>query len=278
MASTPLGCRFDWYSCTADGLDEQLVASKLAAATGAKMSQGKGRNGYASCIVLERDDATLAQVYGRSARAGEVHIVVTSESCDELVPIVRRLYPDHRVARADISVDFAADFEELDKRAVQLVERRGVSHRLMVNSDGGATRYLGAVSSETAVRVYKKSEQLRSLHPERADSIPDGIVRVELVVRPSKAELKGRASQMEPDEFWGLGQWTQVFAVEMLSIDAERIPTHFRRPSEWSRALHFLGEQWGPMMARRSEAVGRAEVIAQVLEALGLSEDAEMPF
>lgn len=266
-----LGCRFDWYESTHDGVDDGRVARALALALGGTISQGKGRNGYAVCEVITRGDDELARVYGHSARTGEVHIQTSSEACDEVVPLIRRMWPEHRVSRADVSVDFAADFDELDGRSVALVTARGVSHRLMTNSDGGATRYLGAASSETAVRVYKKSEQLRSLHPERAADIPDGIVRVELVARPGKRELKERAALMEPDEFWGLGQWTLAFAAELLGVDVPRVPTHFRRPSEWVRALHFVGQQYGPMVRRRADVVGREQAVAELLEALGVS-------
>lgn len=278
MAATPLGCRFDWYESTHDGLDEGLAASKFAAALGGRVSTGKGRNGYAICHVITRGDDEIVRVYGRSARFGEIHVQVSSESCDEVVPLIREWWPDHRVSRADVSVDFAEDFDTLDGRAVELVERRGVSHRLMTNSEGGATRYLGSVSSEITVRVYKKSEQLRALHPDRASEIPDGVVRVELVARPGKRDVKERAARMQPDEFWGFGQWTQAFAVELLGVDAERVPTHFRRPSDHARMLHFLGEQYGPALQRRVEAVGRAQAVAEVLDALGLSEGAQTPF
>ena len=278
MPSTPLGCRFDWYESTHDGLDEGLIASQLAAATGARVVQGKGRNGYAVSFAVVRGDDELVRVYGRSARFGEVHLVTTSESCDEVVPLIRRLWPEHRVSRADVSVDFATDFDQLDAEAVALVEQRNVSHRLMTNSHGGATRYLGAQSSEISVRVYKKSEQLRALHPDRVSTIPDGIVRVELVARPGKRVVKDHAAHLEPDEFWGLGQWTLHFASELLGVDAERVPTHFRRPSEHARALHFLGQQYGPMMQRRALDVGVEQAVSELLDALGLSAMSEVPF
>lgn len=275
MASAPLGCRFDWYESTHDGLDEGLVASQLAAGLGARVVQGKGRNGYAISYAIVRGDDELARVYGRSARAGEVHMVTSSESCDEVVPLIRTLWPAHRVSRADVSVDFAADFEQLDVQAVQLARSRGISFRLVTDSAGGATRYLGAPSSEARVRVYRKTEQLRALHPERASSIPDGIVRVEGQFRPGKRDVKERASTMQPDEFWGFGQWTLLLASELLGVDVERVPTHFRRPSDWARALHFLGQQYGPLMQRRAADVGTEQAIAELVGALGLS---EVPF
>lgn len=271
ITSTPLGCRFDWYESTHDHADEGLIASQLAAVTGGRVEQGKGRNGYAVSYAVVRDDDELVRVYGRAARFGEVHIVTSSESCDEIVPIIRRLWPNHRVSRADVSVDFAADFDLLDQRAVAFASASGVSFRLVTDSAGGATRYLGAPSSESRVRVYRKTEQLRALHPDRAAMIPDGIVRVEGQFRPGKRDVKEQASTMQPDDFWGFGQWTQRFAFDLLGVEAERVPTHFRRPSDWARALHFLGQQYGPMVQRRATDVGVEQAVAELLTALGVS-------
>lgn len=275
MIAGSLGCRFDWYELTADGLDDGRVPPALALALGARVTRGKGRNGYAVCDVVERDDVVLAEVHGHSAREGEVHITITGEACDEVVPLVRRLYPVHRVSRADAAIDFAADFDELDARAVAFAKQHGIKFRLVQDSDGGSTRYLGAPTSETRLRVYKKSEQLRALHPEIAATIPDGIVRSELVARPGKREVKELVSTMTADELWGLGRWSQLYALEMLGIDAPRTPTHYRRPSDWSRALYFVNKQYGPMVARRIADVGLEVATREVLEAFGL---VEVPF
>ena len=265
-----IGCRFDWYELTADGLDDGRVPRALALALGATVSQGKGRNGYAVCEVVERDGVVLAQVYGHSAREGEVHITITGEACDEVVPLVRRLYPLHRVSRADASVDFAADFDALDRIAVAFAVEKSISHRLVTDSDGGATRYLGAPSSELRTRIYRKTEQLRALHPERAATIPDGIVRVELQARPGKRAIKEAVSTMAADDLWGLGRWTQALALDVLQIDAPRVATHFYRPSDWNRAMFYLGKQYGPMIERRIEAVGVQQARTEILAALGL--------
>ena len=265
-----LDSRFDWYEATMDDLDDDRVPAALARDLRGTLSQGKGRNGYAECINIERGDDVLARVYGRSARRGEVHIVTTSESCDEVTPIIRGRWPDHRVSRADSSVDLEADFDALDARAVAFAEDHRLSYRIVSDSSGGATRYLGAPSSELRVRVYKKSEQLRALHPDRAAEIPDGIVRIELQARPGKRDAKALASTMTPDELWGLGKWSREFAADMMGIDAPRAATHFRRPSDWSRSLHFLSHQYRPMVTRRTAEIGADQVRAEVLAALGL--------
>lgn len=266
-----LSSRWDWYECTFDAIDDGRVALKLAAALGATMSIGKGRNGYASCEVLERDGGIVAQVYGRSARAGEVHVTVTSDACLTVVPILRELFPDHRVSRADTAVDFRSDFDTLDAQALAFAADRNLSHRLFTNSEGGATRYIGSARSETQLRVYKKSEQLRALHPESAHEVPAGIVRCELVVKPGKRDLKLRLGHMSADDAWGMSKWSGEFSGLVMGFTPERVPTHFRRPTDWQRALHFLGTQYAPSVAKRAEVVGAEQAAKELLGALGLS-------
>jgi len=263
-----LGTRFDWYEATWEGWDD--AASHLAVVLGGQLRKEKGRNGYTECQSVVRGEDELLRVYGRSARVGELHVVVTGESCDEVVPIFRHLWPEHRVSRADSAVDLLADFDQVDGQAVAFARQRGLSFRLITDSDGGATRYLGAPTSEVRVRVYKKSEQLRALHPERASEVPDGVVRVELQARPGKRAVKDAAALLDADGLWGLSQWGQVFALELLDLEAERVYTHFRRPSSWSRALHFLGIQYGPLIRDRACEVGVQAAVAELVEVFGL--------
>lgn len=264
--------RFDWYEATADEDHDFRLPGRLTnALPGAVARRGKGRNGYAECIELVRGEDVLAQVYGHSARAGEVHVTVTSSACDEVVPVVRRLLPAHRVSRLDSAVDYVADFADLDARAVAFAEDHGLSYRLVTDSAGGATRYLGSTRSEVMVRVYKKSEQLRALHPDRRDSVPDGIVRFELQARPGKRDIKERVSHMTPDGVWGLSKWARAFGSEVVGLtQAEAVPTQFVKPSNYSRSLHWLGVQYGPLMRARVEEVGTEKALAELRAALGI--------
>lgn len=264
-----LESRFDWYSATFEDLDDQRVPVALAVALDASITMGRGKLGYSRCATIERDDVSLARVFGGSARRGEVHVAVSGDACDRLVPLIRRLWPEHRVARADSAMDFSADFAEIDGRALDFARARRLSFRLITDSEGGATRYLGAPSSEVSVRVYKKTEQLRSMHPERASEVPDGIVRAEMQARPGTI-AKSLVATMTADALWGLGGWTRDFAATFLDIEAERVRTHFDRPSDWSRALHWMGQQYGPVVHRRVEQVGTEQARAEVLERLGL--------
>lgn len=266
-----LASRFDWYSATFEDLDDGRVPGAFAAALGGSLEVTRGKMGYAVCTTVERDDTVLARVFSGSARPGEVHVSISGEACDQVVPFVRRLWPEHRVSRVDSAMDFCADFDALDARALSFARERGLSHRLFTDSEGGATRYLGAASSEVMVRVYKKSEELRKKHPQQAATVPDGIVRAELVARPG-SKIKGLVASMSADAVWGLGEWSRDFASTFLDIDAERVPTHFRQASDWSRALHWLGHQYAPAVNRRAAQVGRQAAAAEVLATLGLAD------
>lgn len=262
--------RFDWYQATFETLEEDQVTGALVLALGGTVTLGRGRFGYSRAAAVEVDERVIARVYSGSARPGEVHVVTTGEACDDVVPLVRRLWPVHRVSRVDVALDFEADWDELDARALAFAEDRGLSYRLVTNSDGGATRYLGAPSSEVRVRVYKKSEELRAKHPDQADEVPDGIVRAEIQVRPA-SRLKGKVAGMAPAEVWGLGSWAPAFAESFLDLEVTAVPTHFRQSSDWARALHWLGHQYAPAIARRAKQVGQDQARSEVLEALGLA-------
>jgi hypothetical protein len=265
-----LEARFDWYSATADGLDDGRVAPALALSTGARVLPGRGWQGYAHGEVVQRGDDVLAKVWGGSARPGEVHVQVSGWACDEVVPVMRRLWPAHRVARADSALDFAGDFDVLDAQLVEFAAARGIRHELHANSEGGATRYLGARSSEVRLRLYKKSEEQREKYPELAHEIPGGVVRAELEVRPGKRALKEAGAVMAPDDFWGMSRWAGEYAQQVLGLDPIRTSTHFRRPSDWARAGHFLATQYGPAVNARAADIGRDAAAAEVLALLGL--------
>lgn len=253
-----------------DTLEDARIGPSLAIALRATLRLGRPQQGYAQCVQVVRGDDELARVLSHSARLGEVHIVVTGVSCDEVVPLVRRLWPEHRCSRVDVAVDLLVPWTKLDRVALRFATEHGLKHRLVTDSDGGATRYLGAPSSEVRVRVYRKSEQLRALHPDRADEVPDGIVRVELQARPSKRATKEAVARMTPGQVWGLSRWGTEFAALVLAVDAPRVSTHARRPSDYSRALWYLARQYGPLLRLRAAEIGRQEAVDELLEAVQL--------
>lgn len=261
--------RFDWYSATFDEHDDRRVAEHLATAVRGVVTFRKGLHGYARGWLIERGKDKLATVLGGSAQ-GDTHVFTTSESCDQVVPLLRKIWPVHRVSRADSAMDFHGDFDQIRTYSYRFAETRGLKWDSRVNSDGGATFTIGSRSSERFLRVYKKTEQLRAKYPERAGEIQDGIIRAELEFKPSKRPVKERVAAMTAEDLWGLGKWTQDFAKELLGLAPERVKLRFKNATDWDRSIHYLGSQYGPMIARRLETHDPEQVLSEVLEALGL--------
>lgn len=264
MTGVTLGSRWDWYEATLDFPDDRVLSGLLVALR-ATTKRLKGRNGYAWGMGLEVGGKTLATVHGGAARPGECHITVTSESCDRVVPLIRRLWL-HRVSRADAAVDFVTDFGSVDSLALAFAKDNGIAHRLVTDSEGGATRYLGSSKSEVQVRVYRKTEQLRALYGPAAADVPDGLVRCEVQVRPGKRPAKDRLAGVSPDDAWGFAKWSAAFAGQVLGIQAERTVTHFDRPSSWARSSYYLAQQYGQLVRDHAHQVGREAALAELVE------------
>lgn len=265
-----LTSRFDWYQATFDDLDDLRVAQNLAISLGGALVVAKPYYGYSRAWAVEHEDKALVKVFGGSPRGGEVHVQTSSQSCDVVVPLLRKLWPVHRVTRADSSYDFHGTYKSVRDVAKAFADERGIFTYEHVNSDGGATLELGSRSSERQVKVYDKTAELKHKHPERAGEIPEGIIRAELQFRPSKRPAKARVSVMNPDDLWGLSAWTKDLASTLLGFEAERVTLRFKVPSDWSRSVHYLGEHYGPSVARRLETHSPEEVKREVLLALGL--------
>ena len=277
------GFRFDWYEATFDGWQADEVASSLAVALGSSgaVTRCKGQHGYGFGVQLVEAGEVVLTVFGGSERVDEVHVRVSGGDCDAVVPLIRKFWPEHRVSRVDSSVDFVADFEELDAVALDFCRNyhignmpKPLSHRLTSCSKGGATRYLGSVKSSKVVRVYKKSEEVRAKDPRAV--VPDGVVRVELQLRPSKRAGKAAVASMSPQAVWGLG-WPREFAQLVAALDVEPVELEGRNKSEWSRALWYLGQQYGKAVRKRAEEVGVDVAMDEVRRSLCVVADTRPP-
>ena len=302
------GPRFDWYAATIDEGDSEKIARHLGHSLGIEVQPCKPVKPWGRAHALVVDGEVVARVFGygiardsdRSTPrlsvpnveaaspspiaavsshsdapdvgAGLCQVVVTSTHCDRLVPVVRRLWPAHRVARADAAYDFALQFAELDRKALTFALDQGITWRLVTDSAGGATRYLGATSSEVMLRVYDKRAEVLSRTPELVDGVPDLWTRVEVQVRPGKSDQKWRLGVATPEEAFGFSRWSALFAAMHLDLEPITEATHVRRPDDVTRHFWYLGSQYAPALRRfEKEGVDRQELARRALEALGLA-------
>lgn len=268
-----LTVKFDWYQCTIVGTDYartfDALALRLAAELGGVLAEGRTAYGYAVCWEIVRDERCLCRVFGKGHTRDEVHLQVTSSSCVEVVPVIRRLFPAHRVSRVDACIDVREDFDRLDEFVTAVASESGVYQELIVNTLGGATRYLGSRQSPVRARLYKKSEELRARHPEAASEVPDGIVRFEVEVRPHSRK-KADFAEMSPADVFGASRWTRTLLSRIFDLDVEPVHLSFRRPTSWQRTLSTLGRQYGPSVRQRAARVGTAAALDELKAAFGL--------
>lgn len=271
--------RFDWYGATlSDTPGGDFVASVLASACGGKARRARGRNGYPRAFSIEVSDTEYALVLFGGSTGPEVHVAIPGAGCDVLVPALRAHWPEHRVARVDVSLDLVGvDFDGLDQRLLALVGTT-VKHQLITDSEGGATRYLGSRKSDYLMRVYKKTEQLRKVYGKAARSVPEGVVRVEAEVKPGSAD-KSLFADLSPFQvicYRRLGRtvFGEVLGSGLPLWDGDAV---HRKPSSWERLLSVLGSQYGPSVRDRAVEVGGAEVLRELGERFGLlSVDGEL--
>lgn len=260
--------RFDWYSCTLDTMEPDRIVGGLAVVLGAEVRQVRGALGYGVAWELHQGEDLLVKVFGRGSRLGEVHIQVIGDACDRAVPVLRSLWPEHRVARADVAIDLEAVFNDLDAVVLDFAKERGLKFRLVEDSDGGATRYLGSRKSEYSMRLYKKSEQLRA---KGCADVPDGIVRLEVEVKPGKRTVKEALAALRPADVFGFSRWGTDLVEAVLGLSVVRTRTHFRKPTNWAAFLaNFVAVQVGPGVRGRVAEVGKEQAVSELLEALGV--------
>jgi hypothetical protein len=266
--------RFDWYQPTIPERPMVIVEELLARlAPGGEVVEGRGRHNYHQAFeILNRDRDRVAVVLCGGPN-GDPNVTASGAACDEFVPVVRELWPAHRVTRADVAEDFAAKgvYEGLEASCRAVAGEAGVKGRAIVPDDpaDGRTYYMGAPTSDVRVRLYDKTAESRRHLPEKRHAeVPDHWARLEVQVRLRK-DWKSAAAFMEPDGFWGFARWTSQLAAMALKRDVERLKMNPARETDYDRAYRALLEQYARTFARLLQDHGSpAAVGAQIYDDL----------
>ena len=248
---------FDWYRATvpvhADLLTRELVAT---AGPYAKVTEGAGRFSYLHSRTIEQGGDRVATVlYG--GRNGHPNVEASGRTFAPKLAALLRSKGPHRVTRCDVAVDLFGDglFADLKTLAGNIADEHRIECRDVVNRDTrkGDTRYLGSRKSSVFARIYEKGKAGGQVE---AGLVPSDVlaswVRIELEIKPQKG-MKEVAAQLEPEDFWGVSEWTQQLAKGALDMDAQPIPFHPRRTSNDDRAFATMCAQYGNLLRRRCQ-------------------------
>lgn len=252
---------FDWYSASSSVGALSDVDRVLSAFPGGQLRDGPGRYGWRLGVEVVRDGRLLGRGYAHGRDGAFIELIGPGAAL--LSGALREVWPVHRVSRVDVAADRRCSYARAVRRLADLVP--SVKRVEIRSTTGGATTYFGAPSSDTRVRVYKKTEQMSDVH---GIEIEPGVVRFEVQVRPQSRE-KVRFASLDPDAVAGwrrLGRAAMTVAGERFAV-ARGVPDPVDTSGlgSWERTLGSLVRQYGPGIERTGD---RASAVRDLLAAL----------
>ncbi|TNC59045.1 replication initiation factor domain-containing protein, partial [Rubellimicrobium roseum] len=168
--------------------------------------------------------------------------VASGKETPKAVEFVRRVYPAHRVSRADVAIDTVDEgaFDHLVALIDPIARKAGVKVTMVGDPNDekrttGRTMYFGAWSSDVRLYVYEKDKEQEA----RGLAFHPGHVRLELRAKPRK-ERKSLAATMDEDQLWGLSTWTREVLEKLDGTIVPFVPDQSKRKSTVERAFDHM--------------------------------------
>lgn len=242
---------WDWYGCTIEA--EWDMAVRLIARRTQSEPVGIGpRSRWGQVWEMHRGESVIATVCLAAERPGEPFIECKSFA-DELVPIIRDAWPEHRVARMDARLDFPGDdwWYVLEPMCIEYARQRSIfiepAGAHLQPELGGRTWYFGNrhAKSERLRRLYEKGCELKLR--------TRGPIRLETQWRPHSRD-KALASQLTPQGLLHADHFVRHIASK-LQLDLgilTHLPKVERPRGDLDRILDTLARQYlGALQACR---------------------------
>jgi hypothetical protein len=254
MSEGPAAPHFDAYNATVYAhpvlILDHLEQALLDAGEATERVDGPPVRYYgANTLLLDQKGHRHLSV--RHGGANGHPYVECKGTASTVVAEVLRANFDHSPARIDSAVDrsgpdlFMALHGLAKRYEAKLGLRLDYAGAALDHRTRGSTFYLGSRKSMVFVRIYQKGLQVAEQLG--LEVIPDELrnwVRLELEFKPDKKPAKQFARTLSPRDVWGTSQWTHEFAIEALSMEAERVNVRERRESNHERALRFMAKQY----------------------------------
>ena len=261
--------KFDCYSATFPVRPDLLVEGILSGFpdAGLRVERGKSALRYAAAdLLFDPMDQMVCGVH-HGGQNGNPHVRVQGWYSPKVVGVVRGLWPDHSVSRADVALDFdSPGCWDRIAAVCDLVAREG---KLKWSTVGdfredrdvlsGRTIYVGSRQSPVYIRVYEKGKQMLAQHRVGDAAISLDWVRVEIEVKPPHRPFKLAAASWEPPAFWGCSVHSRKLLHRVSGVEVERIMMTERKETDARRAVRNMLKQYrGSMEAVIVEVGGDA--------------------
>lgn len=257
--------RFDWYQCTLDDDPDHVLENLCRGLDMASVRPCRGINSYLrGAEVYRSQDRPLARVYW-GGNPG-THVLISGADCPEVVPVLRRYHPSHRVTRLDVCEDFEAPsfFNDITKELIDFAIKNDLTIDTRGDWERGKARtlYIGAAESAVRLVVYEKGYEQG-----QGDSRPYW-VRVEARLRPQGADSRSRLALKSPKECLGAGWLPHAFDyIDWLEVEPLRVGKVWRSRDTDRARLHLV-KQYAGTLTGWAEELGSWEELGRTLSRL----------
>lgn len=239
---------FDWYACSIESSPESVIQGIWDHYPHATLEVARPKNGFshADSLTLPSGEVVCTFMYGR---ASQYPFVFSSGAhADQFSRVVRHVFPEHMLARADVAIDFEEPgaYLSLFDQGIKAAESVAVSTRYVgpalseksVDCSAGRTLYLGSRSSVGMMRIYEKGKKDS---PDRPDW-----VRVEFEFKPKNAEARYHYASASPLEIISAMKLPRAFFDPLIALveSASVRPGTIRLPTDQDRTLRHLKKQY----------------------------------
>lgn len=252
--SVPPLLKFDWYQASFEGVADEVEALFIRDFGGSFIEE-PGRHSYE--FGLKHDMMAFRLMWG--GRNTGIYAQVSGQESDDVAQWIRRNFPEHRVSRADVALDYRGQSIEDIRAIVEPIARKAKAKVEMYGDPdpsygNGRTYYFGSRTSDVMLRVYEKGLEQRA---KGVEDSPEDWVRFEGQFRPRK-ERKAKAARWTPEEFFTMGKWANEAANKVAGLSGTYRPDESIRKNSDEQSFEYLLLQYGPLMKRMAQKRGWA--------------------
>lgn len=270
--------RFDAYCATISVLPEKVLSEVLENMPwdGLETAREKGKNNYEHADVVRDGLGQTVCMILHGGNGGKTHVRAQGVYSPDVATILKGLWPQHSLTRADVAVDFDGEgaFRKLSRLCIAKGREKGLKLQRIADPRAeaerdplaGSTLYVGSRSSTAFLRLYEKGKEQVAKRPHHDEPISLNWTRLEIEVKPQNREAKLRAAHLKPAEFWGVTTWSRDILSEAYGLDVERVNMNLKRESDDLSALKHMIGQYRQALQRESARLGETEV--QLLQRL----------
>jgi DNA relaxase NicK len=250
--------KFDCYSATFPVRPELLVQGISGAFPRAciRVERGKSQLRYEKAdFLFDGLDELVCGVHHGGSN-GPPHVRVQGFYSPDVATVLRGLWPDHSVSRADVALDFDSPgtWDTLARVCDRVAREYGLKWQTVgdFREDrdqlSGRTIYVGSRQSPVFIRLYEKGKKALSELRVGDPSPSLDWCRLELEIKPKRRPIKSAASKWQPQQFWGLSKWSKKMLHSACGVEVERIMMTARKETDARRAVKHMAVQYRPAM------------------------------